>query len=407
MTSNMASSPRFARRMDSIRSSDVRDLLKLTENRNVISLAGGLPAPELFPIEELASLTARIIRERGREALQYSTTEGHAPLRAQIATRMNGLWGTRHGADEILVTTGSQQGLDLIGKLFLDEADEILCESPTYVGAITAWNVLQPRWVEVPTDDDGMDIAALEEILDRSSRAKFIYVIPNFQNPSGRTWSLERRQKLMEVATRRGMPVIEDNPYGEVRYEGAHIPALASMDPDGLVIGLGTFSKIFCPGLRLGWIAAKSLFYRKLVVLKQGSDLHTSTLNQMQVSASMERPDFEERIAGIARVYADRRAALTRALEREMPEGTSFTRPKGGLFLWVEFPAGIDARELLRRCLEDGVAFVPGEGFFPNGGHKNTARLNYSNMSVERIEEGVRRIGVALKAMMREAVVAG
>jgi DNA-binding transcriptional MocR family regulator len=396
----MISKPRFARRMESVRSSDIRDLLKLTESGDVISLAGGLPAPELFPVEELAELTSRILLDHGRVALQYSTTEGYAPLREQIASRMRALWKADYAADDILITTGSQQGLDLIGKLFLDEGDEILCESPTYVGAITAWNVLQPRWVEVPTDHDGMDVVALEEILDRLPRAKFIYVIPNFQNPSGRTWSIERRVRLMEIASRREIPVIEDNPYGEVRYEGSHLPSLRSMDPKGLVIGLGTFSKIFCPGLRIGWVAAKAPFYRKLVVLKQGSDLHTPTLNQMQISASMESPNFETRITRIAEVYRERREAMTRALEREMPPGVRFTHPEGGLFLWVEFPEGIDARDLLRRCLEAGVAFVPGEGFFPNGGHANTARLNYSNMPPERIEVGVRRMGKALRGMM-------
>jgi DNA-binding transcriptional MocR family regulator len=396
----MISSPRFARRMENVRSSDIRDLLKLTESGDVISLAGGLPAPELFPVEELAELTRRILLEKGRFALQYSTTEGYAPLREQIAGRMRSLWKADYSADEILITTGSQQGLDLIGKLFLDEGDEIICESPTYVGAITAWNVLQPRWVEAPTDEEGMQIDSLEDLLGRSPRAKFIYVIPNFQNPSGRSWSLERRKRLMEVATRRKIPMIEDNPYGEVRYEGSHLPSLRSMDPKGLVIGLGTFSKIFCPGLRIGWLATKPPFYRKLVVLKQGSDLHTPTLNQMQISASMERPDFDERIARIAAVYRERREAMTRALAREMPPGVRFTNPAGGLFLWVEFPEGIDGRALLRRCLEAGVAFVPGEGFFPNGGHANTARLNYSNMPVERIEIGVRRMGKALRAMM-------
>jgi DNA-binding transcriptional MocR family regulator len=392
----------FAKRMQVVRASEIRELLRLTANRDVISLAGGLPAPELFPTAELSALTARILAGQGAAALQYSPTEGYAPLRSQIAARMNALWGTTHTMDEILITTGSQQGLDLVGKLFLDEGDEILCESPTYVGAISAWNVLQPRWIEVPTDEDGMVIAELERLLSASRRAKFIYAIPNFQNPSGRTWSLERRRQLMEVATRHGISVIEDNPYGEVRFEGTHIPPLRTMDPQSLVIGLGTFSKIFCPGLRVGWIAASQPALGKLVLLKQGADLHTPTLNQMQVSASIEAGDFETRIGCIAAVYRERRDAMTRALEREMPPGVQFTRPAGGLFLWVEFPAEVDARQLLRRCMEAGVAFVPGAGFFPNGGHANTARLNYSNMPVERIEEGIRRMAVALRAMLAE-----
>jgi DNA-binding transcriptional MocR family regulator len=312
---------------------------------------------------------------------------------------MRKVWGTSTTPDEVLVTTGSQQALDLVGKLFLDEGDVVLCEGPTYVGAITAWNVLQPRWVEVPTDDEGMLMQDLERALETHPNAKLIYVVPNFQNPSGRTWSLARRKRLMEIAAAHGMPVVEDNPYGEVRYEGEHVASLQSLDTEGLVIGLGTFSKIFCPGLRIGWIAAKAHFLGKLVMLKQGADLHTPTLNQMQVAACMDGHGFDERIVRISAVYRERRAAMIRALEREMPAGVRFTRPQGGLFLWVEFPASIDARELLMRCLDDGVAFVPGSGFFPNGGHANTARLNYSNQPPERIEEGIRRIAVALRAM--------
>jgi len=390
----------FAKRMEVVKASAIRELLALTAGRDVISLAGGLPAPELFPTAELATLTSRILAERGGAALQYSPTEGYGPLRAQIAARTNSHWGTAYTAEEILVVTGSQQGLDLVGKLFLDEGDEILCESPTYVGAISAWNVMRPRWVEVPTDEDGMIIAELERLLTTSRHPKFIYVIPNFQNPSGRTWSLERRQQLMAVATRHGISVLEDNPYGEVRFEGTHLPSLRTMDPDRLVIGLGTFSKIFCPGLRVGWVAASQPVLGKLILLKQGADLHTPTLNQMQISASIDSGDFEARIDRIAAVYRERRDAMSRALERELPAGARFTRPAGGLFLWLELPEGVDARELLKRCMEAGVAFVPGESFYPNGGHANTVRLNYSNMPVDRIEEGVRRIAVALRGLL-------
>jgi DNA-binding transcriptional MocR family regulator len=389
----------FARRMESVRASDIREMLKLTEKRDMISLAGGLPAPEVFPVAELAEITTRILLEEGSVALQYAATEGHPALRDRIAKRMNALWGTAVSAEEILVTTGSQQGLDLIGKLFIDEGDEILCESPTYVGAITAWNVFQPRWVEVATDDDGMVTSSLEERLAACRRAKLIYVVPNFQNPSGRTWSLERRRALMEVAGRWGVPVVEDNPYGEVRFEGSHLPALQSMDPSGLTIGLGTFSKILCPGLRIGWIATNPRFYGKLVILKQGADLHTSTLNQMQIAACMQREDFDARVGRIAALYRERRDAMAAALERFMPAGVRFTRPAGGLFLWLELPEGVSARALLLRCLECGVAFVPGGGFFPNGGHENTLRLNYSNMPPGRITEGIRRMAEALTAL--------
>ena len=391
---------KLAQRMDLLRASDIREILKVTQRPEVISFAGGLPAPEFFPGKALASLTRDLLEEEGPRALQYSTTEGHPPLREKIAQRLNAHWGTRHSAEEILVTSGSQQGLDLVGKLFLDDGDTVLCESPTYLGAISAWNVFRPRWVEVPTDDDGMDIAALEERLDRSENVKLIYVVPNFQNPTGRTWSLERRRQLMEVAQRRCVPVVEDNPYGELRFEGTSLPALKSFDTNGLVIGLGTFSKVFCPGLRLAWLAAEQPFYEKLVILKQGADLHTSTLHQMQMNRYLDLHDLEEDITKIRPIYQERRNAMVNALEEEMPSDVRFTRPSGGLFLWVELPEALSARALLGACLERNVAFVPGGAFFPNGGHENTLRLNYSNMPVERIREGVKRIALTLKDLL-------
>jgi len=392
----------FARRMDILRASDIREILKVTQRPEVISFAGGLPAPEYFPVDEIAEVTNRLLREAGPRALQYSTTEGHPPLREMIARRMNERWQTRLTASQILITSGSQQGLDLVGKLFLDEGDTVLCESPTYLGAISAWNVFRPRWVEVPTDDEGMQIEALERLLECCDRVKFVYVVPNFQNPSGRTWSLERRRQFMDVINRRGVPVIEDNPYGEVRFEGEHLPALQSFDRRGNVLSLGTFSKIFCPGLRLAWVAAGQPYYEKLVILKQGTDLHTSTLAQMQVAAYAESHDLDENIRRVTEAYRERRDAMIGALLREMPEEVEFTRPLGGLFLWVELPAAIRARELLARCLDHNVAFVPGDSFYPNGGHENTLRLNFSNMPPARIQEGIARIASALRDMMLE-----
>ncbi len=392
----------LSRRMGVMRASDIRELLKLTARPGVISFAGGLPAPELFPVAELERITTRILARYGAQALQYSTTEGYPPLRRWIAARLGARWGVRVDPDEVLITCGSQQGLDLVGKLFLDEGDEVLCESPTYLGAISAWNAFRPRWVEVPTDDQGMDQAALEARLESCACARLIYVVPNFQNPSGRTWSLERRRGLIEAARRHGVPVVEDNPYGEVRFEGAPLPSIASFDTDGLVLSLGTFSKIFCPGLRIGWLAAPQPLYDKLVILKQGADLHTATLTQMMTAEFLESSSMDERIQRISAVYRARRDAMLAALEQEMPAGVRFTRPQGGLFLWVELPEGVDARALLARSLEHDVAFVPGSSFFPNGGHENTMRLNFSNMPEERIAEGVRRLAV----VVREALAA-
>ncbi|MBK6405873.1 MAG: PLP-dependent aminotransferase family protein [Holophagales bacterium] len=394
---------RFARRMEALKASEIREILKVTQRPEVISFAGGLPAPELFPVKTLAAATQKVFEEDGMRALQYSTTEGHAPLRRKIAERMRTTWDAHVSPDQILVTSGSQQGLDLTGKLLLDEGDVVLCESPTYLGAISAWNVVRPRWVEVSTDDDGMDPAALEETLRAYPAAKAIYVIPNFQNPSGRTWSLERRKAFMEIVEKHDVWVVEDNPYGELRLEGTSIPSLKSMDRRGRVLALGTFSKVFCPGLRIAWIAAENPAYEKLVILKQGADLQTSTLGQLQVDRYLDENDLDADIARILPVYRERRDAMLAALDVEMPAGVRWTRPAGGLFLWMTLPERLSARTLLDACVRQNVAFVPGGAFYPNGGHENTLRLNYSNMPVERIREGVRRLASAVVKEMERS----
>lgn len=393
---------RFARRMAEVRASEIRELLKLTQHPGVISFAGGLPAPEFFPLDAMQSVAHDVLERHGQEALQYSTTEGHPPLRQAIAGRLNATSGTALTWQDVIITTGSQQGLDLSGKLFLDEGDAVLCESPTYIGAISAFKVFRPRWVEVPTDDEGMVTEALEERLAGTDRPRLIYVVPDFQNPSGRTWSLERRRGLLAAAARHGVPVLEDSPYRELRFEGDSIPSLKALDTEGIVVSLGTFSKIFCPGLRVGWLAAPKPLLERYVILKQGADLHTATLAQMEAAAYMERFDLDGAIARIRAAYLSRRDAMVDALDRHMPAGCRFTRPSGGLFLWGELPKGVNARDLLARCLKRDVAFVPGGAFFPSGGHENTLRLNYSNMPEDRIEEGVSRLAAALREMLAE-----
>jgi DNA-binding transcriptional MocR family regulator len=396
----------FASRMSIVRASDIREILKVTQNPDMISFAGGLPAPELFPNLAIAQIAEEILRTRARVALQYSPTEGFQPLREQIADRMNTLWSTHLGAEEILVTTGSQQGLDLIAKLWIDEGDAVICESPTYLGAVMAFNVFKPRWIEVATDEDGMDLAALEHELQTGQRAKMIYVVPNHQNPTGRTWSFERRRGLLALAQRFGVPIIEDNPYGELTFEGEPPRAIQAMDDERIVVSLGTFSKIFCPGLRVGWIAARRDVLDKLVVLKQAADLHSSTLDQMIVSVYMQTHDIEKDLVWKREVYRQRRDAMLAALAAEMPPGVTVTHPRGGLFLWLELPEEVDARRLLRISLDRGVAFVPGGSFFPNTQRKNTMRLNFSNMPEQRIMEGIRRLGAAMKQMLLQAAVA-
>ncbi|MBP8035942.1 MAG: PLP-dependent aminotransferase family protein [Negativicutes bacterium] len=390
---------KFANRIDSLRASDIREILKITQRAEVISFAGGLPAPELFPVEEIKEISRLLMEESGRVALQYSTTEGYEPLRQKIAARIGRKFQTQASAEEVMITSGSQQALDFTGKLFLDAGDVVLCESPTYLAAISAFRAYQPEFIAVPTDDDGMIIEELERILATTDNVKLVYVIPDFQNPTGRTWSRERRRRFIETVSRYGVAVLEDNPYGELRFEGEILPSIKSMDREGLVIGTGTFSKTFCPGMRIGWLVAAPPVIEKYVLIKQGADLCTSLRNQMEIDLFMELFDFEGNLVRLTELYRQRRNSMVAALEAMMPEGVSFTRPQGGLFLWVTLPERIKAIELLKRCLEQNVAFVPGDSFFPNGGVENTLRLNYSNMPEDRIREGVARLAAAIRSM--------
>lgn len=391
---------KLARRMSRLRASEIREILKVTARPEVISFAGGLPAPELFPVEELIEVSTAVLRQQGGSALQYSTSEGDPRLRAAIADHMRHCLGATVQPDDILITSGSQQGLDLTGKLLLDEGDEVLCESPTYLGAIQAFNAYLPSYIDVPTDDDGMDLDALDTCLARARRARFIYVIPDFQNPSGRCWSLERRKGLLELARRYRVPVIEDAPYSELRFHGEPIPSLRALDDGTSVVFLGTFSKILCPGLRIGWLVAPPPLLERYVLAKQGADLHTSTVSQAQLAAYLDRYDLEQRLENVRETYRHRRDVMVRALEAELPAGAHITRPDGGLFLWLELPDRIDSRSILERCLKANVAAVPGGSFFPNGGHENTMRLCFASMPPERIIEGVRRLARVLREAM-------
>lgn len=382
----------FAERMDHIRASEIRELLKITERPEVISFAGGLPAPELFPLRALAELSSELILTEGERALQYSTTEGFAPLREKIASRMNKVFKTRVKPDEVLITSGSQQALDFIGKVLINKGDEIFLESPSYLGAINAFRAYEPKFVEVETDNDGMLPGALERALEEASHPKFIYVVPDFQNPTGRTWSLERRKALIKLAERYGVIVIEDNPYGELRFEGEMLPSLKSMDTKGHVVYLGTFSKTLCPGMRIGWMAACESLLEKFILVKQGADLHTSTISQMQINLFLERQDFDAHISTIRQVYKKRRDVMLDAMSRYFLGRVPYNHPQGGLFNWAELPEGMDAAMLLQKALKRDVAFVPGASFYPCEPRRNTMRLNFSNMPENRIEEGIKRL---------------
>ena len=391
---------KFAKRMSYLKASEIREILKVTENQEVISFAGGLPAPELFPIKEIMEVNRIVLEEEGTKALQYTTTEGYAPLREWIAKRMNSRLGTQFDSDNIILTHGSQQALDLSGKVFLDEGDVVLCESPTYLAAISAFRAYGCNFVEVPTDDDGMIPGELEKILERTQRVKIIYVIPEFQNPTGRTWSLERRESLVKLAMKHEVIVIEDNPYGELRFEGEALPSVKSFDKSGCVLCLGTFSKIFCPGYRIGWVAGDKAIIEKYGLVKQGADLQCNTLAQREIAKYLELYEIDEHIEKIREVYRKRRNVMIKTMEDEFPKGVKFTRPKGGLFAWVELPSHINARDVFEICLKKNVAFVPGGSFFPNGGKENTFRINFSNMPEDRIVEGLKCIAGVLKELI-------
>ena len=395
---------RYAERMDGVNSSVIRELLKLTQIPGIISFAGGLPAPEIFPIDVCNIAATRLLQEQGQRALQYSATEGYDPLRQLIVDKLNGM-GMNLTIDNILITSGSQQALDIIGKIFIDPHDKVLTEQPTYLGALQAWKAYQSEFVTVPVDDNGVDVDAMEDVL--KSNPKFMYILPNFQNPAGVTLSLERRKKLVALADQYGIPIIEDDPYGELRYEGEDLPPLMVLDQelhdedDGNVLYLGTFSKIFAPGLRLGWVAGPTAVIQKCTLAKQGADLHTSTYTQMLLYEVAKDGFLDEHKQVIRRVYKERRDIMLEELEKHMPDGVTWTHPQGGLFLWVTMPEDMQAREVFDRAIENKVAFVPGSAFFPESetgytGH-NTMRLNFSNANPEQIVIGIERLGNAIR----------
>ena len=379
---------KFASRMDRMKASEIRELLKLTARPDIISFAGGLPAPELFPVKEIAQVSHDLVLKEGQKLLQYATTEGRPSLREKIAKRMTEKYKTPVVADDILITTGSQQCLDFAGKLFLDPGDVVLCESPSYLGALNAFNAYQPVFKEVPTDGEGIIPEELDKILASTPKCKFIYVIPDFQNPTGICWSLERRKKFIEVINKYDLPVFEDNPYGELRYRGESFPTLKSMDTKGLVSFLGTFSKIFCPGLRLGWIAGPHAIVEKF------------NFDQGVADAYMDTYDLDAHVKEIVELYGHRRDLILKTMEEEFPEGVEFTRPDGGLFLWVTVPEGVSARKVFDKCIEQKVAAVIGDAFYPNDKTDRSMRVNYSCMPDDKIVEGVKRMAKAIKECM-------
>ncbi len=394
---------RYAQRTQWMKGSAIRELLKFSIRKDIISFAGGMPAPEVFPIDEFREACDKALHEHGAECLQYGSTDGYLPLRELIA-RQSTRYGINVTADNILPTSGSQQALDLIGRIFINPGDRILVESPTYLGALQAWIAYGAEFISVPIDQDGMVTDKLEDRL--RAGVKFIYVLPNFQNPTGLTLSYERRLHLIELADKYGVPIIEDDPYGQLRYEGEHLPAVVVLDNQtrsqdtcysGNVIYLSTFSKTLAPGIRLAWVIAPPEIIQKLILAKQSADLHTSTFNQITTFEVSKDGFLNDHVKLIRKVYRERRDVMLDSLEEHMPPGINWTYPKGGLFLWVTLPTTLDAEVIFDDALDKSVAFVPGAVFFAEGGGHNTMRLNFSNAKPEMINEGIGRLSKVIK----------
>ncbi len=405
---------RYAQRTKTAKSSIIRELLKITQRPEVISFAGGLPAPEVFPVERFQEACQRVLHTQAAAALQYGPTEGYRPLREYIVAHM-ARYGILASVDNVLITSGSQQALDLIAKLLINRGDRILVECPTYLGALQAFDLMGAEYVTVSTDDHGLQTCNMEQAL--RSGPKFMYILPNFQNPSGVTLSRSRREQLVMLSDKYGIPIIEDDPYGQLRYEGEHITPLVVLDRTNLtrdkdyklgnVIYLSTFSKVLAPGLRVAWIVAPPDVIAKLVQIKQSTDLHTSMFTQMVIYEAAREGFIDEHVKIIRATYKERRDAMLQALNDYFPPEVSWTKPHGGLFLWVTMPPGVDSSKLLDSALRQNVAFVPGDPFYPNGDEGSHMRLNFSNANPEMIREGIRRLSIAVAHELEHRATAG
>ena len=397
---------RLASRTQHLRPSAIREILKVADSPEVISFAGGLPAPELFPVEAIAEATAAVLATSGSSALQYGLSEGHLPLRRWICEHLAQQVGLQATPEQVLIVNGSQQGLDLLAKVLIDPGDVILTENPAYLGAVHAFRAYQARVVGLSSDTDGLLPEALAAWLKTSPvKPKLLYLTPNFQNPTGTCLSHSRRESVVAIAAQHGVPVLEDDPYGRLRFAGNSGPALATLPGAGTCLYLGTFSKILAPGLRVAWLVTPERgFHDTLVTAKQAADLHTSTFTQRVIFETVRQAGLlENHIARLVQAYGARRDAMLSALQRHFPAGCTWTRPDGGLFLWVTVPDRVDTEELLPLALAQKVAYVPGAPFWVDRAIRNTLRLNFSNANEAAIEEGLRRLGATLHAAIREA----
>jgi 2-aminoadipate transaminase len=393
----------FAQRTAHLRASTIREMLKVTQQPDVISFGGGLPAPELFPTAAVARATAAVMDRVGPAALQYSVTEGIPEMRVWVAERLTRRFGRIFEAHSVQIVNGSQQGLDLVGKIFLDPGDHVVLENPSYLGAIQAFDAYQARYLTVDMDEDGLIPESLERVLEHADPfPKFLYLVPNFQNPTGRTLSAPRRERVVSICERFGLPIIEDDPYCDLRFEGSDLPPLITYSSSAPIIYSGTGSKIMAPGMRIAWlVVGNEEIHEKIVLAKQGADLHSGTFAQYVFHEYVSDGDaFDAHVRTIAQTYARRRHVMAEALERCMPEGVHVTRPAGGMFLWVIVPQ-VDTTELLRISAESKVVFVPGVNFYPHRDVHDGMRLNFSNASEKNLRVGVERLAHAIRKYQR------
>ncbi|UGQ44681.1 aminotransferase-like domain-containing protein [Massilia endophytica] len=386
---------RFSERAAQLQSSFIREILKITQQPEIISFAGGLPSPATFPVDVMKAAFDKVLSANGKTALQYGPTDGYMPLRQWVADSLSGN-GAKIAPEQVLMVSGSQQALDLLGKVLIDEGSKVLVETPSYLGALQAFSVYRPQFASVQTDDDGLVPSSLDAVAEG---ARLLYALPNFQNPTGRSLSVARRQELVETCARLGLPLIEDDPYGSLSYKGDPMPKMLTMNPDG-VIYMGSFSKVLTPGIRLGYVVAPLALARRMELAKQATDLHTAQLTQMVVHEVVKDGFLDQHIPTIRALYGNQCQVMLDAMAEHFPAGATWTKPEGGMFIWVTLPKHINAMELLDEAIREKVAFVPGAPFYANEPETNTLRLSFVTVPPERIRQGIEILGKLIKARM-------
>ena len=393
----------FSDKVSGLKPSAIREIFKSLTNPNVISFAAGNPNAKSFPVEELHVLADEIFEKEAGVALQYGITEGYTPLRRQVEARMKEKFGIGRDFDETIIVTGGQQGIDLTCKVLCNEGDVVICENPSFIGALNAFRSTGAKLVGVDVEDDGISVEGLEKALSENKNAKMIYLIPTFQNPSGITMSLEKRRAVLALAKKYGVPILEDNPYGELRFVGEDVPTIKSMDDEGIVIYCSSFSKILSSGMRIGFLCGHRDFISKVVVIKQTNDVHTNLFFQMLCSKYIERYDLDAHIAEIRKLYREKSSLMLSEMDKKFPKSVKFTRPEGGLFLWVTLPDGTDADAFIKDTVAHEVAVVPGATFLPDESGKSLSfRMNYSTPTDEQIVKGVGIIADVLRNHIKE-----